>query len=96
MSRTLFFVTLLFANVAHALVLTPMVRVPTTLTSAERFGTIRLEVDEAAAPATKTSALKPEEVAALKEASVRMKPAWQADPAACPAELMNAFTKPMI
>ena len=44
-------------------------------------------------PATKTAGLNPEEVAALKEASVSMKPAWQEDPAACPAELMNAFTK---
>ena len=92
MSRTLCFVTLT-NPLAHALMLMPMVmRAPTTLTSPERLGIIRL--DEAAA--TKTAGLNPEEVAALKEASVSMKPAWQEDPAACPAELMNAFTKPMI
>ena len=99
MMRTLYFVTLLMPMVSTMVVRgmsTMVVRVPTTLTSAERLGIIRL--DEAAVPktATKTAALNPEEVAALKEASVSMKPAWQADPAACPAELMNAFTKPMI
>ena len=91
MSRTLCFVTLL-NPLAHALMLMPMVmRAPTTLTSPERLGIIRLD-----GAATKTAGLNPEEVAALKEASVSMKPAWQEDPAACPAELMNAFTKPMI
>ena len=90
MSRTLCFVTLIYP-LAHALMLMPMVmRAPTTLTSPERLGIIRLD------EATKTAGLNPEEVAALKEASVSMKPAWQEDPAACPAELMNAFTKPMI
>ena len=91
MSRTLCFVTLIYP-LAHVMLMPMVMRAPTTLTSPERLGIIRL--DEAAA--TKTAGLNPEEVAALKEASVSMKPAWQEDPAACPAELMNAFTKPMI